>query len=54
MENMQKLEAELNEMVKADDLYWLRNEAKCRAARNHVSYEEFEKLVKVSFQLFYE
>ena len=45
--DFQKLENELNNMVAADDLYWQRNDAKFRAAKQHVSYEEFEQIVKV-------
>ena len=43
-----KLESDLNNMVAADDLYWQRNDAKFRAAKNHATYEEFEQIVKVN------
>ena len=43
-----KLEHELNGMVAADNLYWERNDAKFRAAKQNVSYEQFEQIVKVS------
>ena len=43
-----KLERDLNNMVAAEDLYWQRNDAKFRAAKNHATYEEFEQIVKVN------
>ncbi len=51
--DMDKLQSELDAMVKADDLYWQKNEAKCRAAKDNVSYEEFEKRVKVTQNVLY-
>ena len=48
MDDISKLEVELNQMIESDKLYWMRNEAKCRAARQHVSYEEFDQIVKAS------
>ena len=46
--DVDKLEKELVTMVQDDKLYWLRNDAKFRAAKDHVSYDEFEQRVKVS------
>ena len=46
--DVDKLEKELVTMVEDDNLYWLRNDAKFRAAKEHVSYDEFEQRVKVS------
>ena len=46
--DMTNLEKELNQMVEADNLYWMRNEAKCRAAKQRVSFQEFDQIVKVS------
>ena len=43
-----QLEHELNGMVAADNLYWDRNDAKFRAAKQNVTYEQFEQIVKVS------
>ena len=43
-----QLEHELNGMVAADNLYWERNDAKFRAAKQNVTYEQFEQIVKVS------
>merc|ERR1712218_446434 len=34
--------------VAAENLYWQRNDAKFRAAKNHATYEEFEQIVKGS------
>ena len=49
-----KLEEELNGLIEADNLYWVRNDAKFRAARQNVSYEEFEQIVKVTYYTFYD
>lgn len=49
---MDQLELELNNMMKAEDLYWLRNDAKIRAAKQHVSYDEFQKIVKVNYYIY--
>ena len=49
--NFSKLEQELNGMMKADELYWTRNDAKFRAAKQNVPYEEFEQIVKVCHSL---
>lgn len=46
--DVDKLEKELVTMVEDDKLYWLRNDAKFRAAKDQVSYDEFEQRVKVS------
>ena len=46
--DVEKLEKELVSMVEDDKLYWLRNDAKFRAAKDQVSYDEFEQRVKVS------
>ena len=46
--DVEKLEKELVTMVEDDKLYWLRNDAKFRAAKDQVSYDEFEQRVKVS------
>ena len=45
--DVSKLEEELMASVHADDLYWLRNDAKLRAAKQTSSYEEFDQIVKV-------
>ena len=50
--DVDKLEKELVTMVEDDNLYWLRNDAKFRAAKEHVSYDEFEQRVKVSVKNF--
>ena len=42
-----QLEAELGQLVGEESLYWLRNDAKFRAAQNTSSYEEFQNIVKV-------
>ena len=45
--DLEKLETDLVAMVEEDNLYWTKNDAKFRAAKQHVSYEEFDKIVKV-------
>ena len=46
--DLSKLEEELNSMLAADDLYWLRNSAKFRATAQTSNYEEFRSFVEVS------
>ena len=45
--DVSKLEEELMATVHADNLYWVRNDAKLRAAKQTASYEEFDQIVKV-------
>ena len=47
--DISKLEEELNASVIADNIYWVRNDAKLRAAKQTASYEEFEQIVKVFY-----
>ena len=46
--DISKLEETLNAEVASDNLYWVRNEAKLRAAKQTTSYEEFDQIVKAS------
>lgn len=46
VEYVDDLAADLMKMVVEDDLYWLRNDAKIRAAEQTSNYQEFSNLVK--------
>ena len=49
--DLENLEDELVAMVQQDKLYWIRNDAKFRAASQHASFDDFEKIVKVKYRL---
>ncbi|KAF6028569.1 CCDC103 [Bugula neritina] len=43
--NFDKLENEVDEAMKAENLYWLQNDAKFRAVKQKGTYEEFKEIV---------
>ena len=46
--DISKLEESLKADMASDNLYWVRNDAKLRAAKQTASYEEFDQIVKAS------
>ena len=46
--DISKLEETLKADMASDNLYWVRNDAKLRAAKQTASYEEFDQIVKAS------
>jgi len=50
--NFDKLENEVDEAMKAENLYWLQNDAKFRAVKQKGTYEEFKYIYMLLTMLF--